>query len=248
MKKIAVIVTMFVIWIQFVDSYAQTKTHGNSNYITAAQLRDYLYFIASDEMEGRDTPSRGLNTAAKFIATNLSRWGVKPAGDEGTYFQRIGLQCNKIDPAPTSAEIDGQRFFFGADFLAGPTAGAASGPLVYVGQGWVIKAKNINAYEGIDVKDKIVIALGGWPKSVSFADFKGKLGEDWENPQSYAEKHGAKGIITIPNFYTLADWERQRCRREISEAKRRCHTVPHGLVEDAGDAVSGRKRERGDDF
>lgn len=40
--------------------------------ITAAQLKDYLSFIASNELEGRDTPSRGLNIAAKFIATNLS--------------------------------------------------------------------------------------------------------------------------------------------------------------------------------
>ncbi len=43
--------------------------------ITAAQMRAYLSFIASDEMEGRDTPSRGLDTTAKFIAMNLTRWG-----------------------------------------------------------------------------------------------------------------------------------------------------------------------------
>jgi len=42
-----------------------------------AQMRAYLSFIASDEMEGRDTPSRGLDTTAKFIAMNLTRWGFK---------------------------------------------------------------------------------------------------------------------------------------------------------------------------
>ena len=57
--------------------------------ITAKQLSDYLYFVASDEMEGRDTPSRGLDTTAKFIGMNLSRWGFKPAGDNGTYYQKI---------------------------------------------------------------------------------------------------------------------------------------------------------------
>src|SRR5688572_8120066 len=59
--------------------------------VTAKQLSDYLHFVASDEMEGRDTPSRGLDLTAKFIATNLSRWGIKPAGDNGTYFQKIAL-------------------------------------------------------------------------------------------------------------------------------------------------------------
>src|SRR4029434_2122908 len=53
--------------------------------ISAAQLKDYLSFLASDELAGRDTPSRGLDTAAKFLATNLSRWGLKPAGDDGSY-------------------------------------------------------------------------------------------------------------------------------------------------------------------
>jgi len=62
--------------------------------VTAKQLSDYLYFVASDEMEGRDTPSRGLDTTAKFIAMNLSRWGFKPAGDDGTFFQKMALKRN----------------------------------------------------------------------------------------------------------------------------------------------------------
>src|ERR1041384_4390797 len=85
--------------------------------ISAEQLRTYLTFIASDEMEGRDTPSRGLDTVAKFIALNLTRWGFKPAGDDGTFFQKIALRRDQIDPARTSAEINGQKFILGDDFL-----------------------------------------------------------------------------------------------------------------------------------
>jgi hypothetical protein len=44
-------------------------------------------------MEGRDTPSRGLDTTAKFLAMNLARWGFKPAGDDGSFFQRIELRA-----------------------------------------------------------------------------------------------------------------------------------------------------------
>ena len=43
------------------------------------------------------------------------------------------------------------------DLLAAPVAGTATAPLVFVGHGWVIKAKNIDAYQGVDVKDKIMI-------------------------------------------------------------------------------------------
>ena len=66
--------------------------------VTAKQLSDYLYFVASDEMEGRNTPSRGLDITAKFIALNLSRWGFKPAGDDGTFFQRIALKRQQAKP------------------------------------------------------------------------------------------------------------------------------------------------------
>ena len=136
---------------------ATAPAHGNADYISAQQLKDYLAFIASDEMEGRDTPSRGLDTAARFIATHLSRWGLKPAGDDGSYFQRIALTQNKIDPALSYVEINSQRFNFGEDFLSGLTAGEVSGPIVYAGHGWVIKAKNIDAFQGLDVNQ--IIAL-----------------------------------------------------------------------------------------
>src|SRR3954454_7693155 len=77
--------------------------------VTADQLRNYLYFVASDEMEGRDTPSRGLDTTAKFIGMNLNRWGFKPAGDDGTYYQHIDLLRNKINLSTTTVSIAGQQ-------------------------------------------------------------------------------------------------------------------------------------------
>ena len=143
--------------------------------ITIEQLKNYLYFIASDEMEGRDTPSRGLDLTAKFIAMNLSRWGIKPAGDNGTYFQKIALRRSRIAPANASIEIGGQSFSYGEGFLAQPIAADCSGSLVYVSHGWVLKKKNVNPYEGIDVRDKILIVSGPPPGVKSFADLGGKV-------------------------------------------------------------------------
>src|SRR5881394_1765048 len=102
-------------------SYAQRKTakggktpavsvatQRGADVIAASQLRDYLSFIASDEMEGRDTPSRGLDTTAKFLAMNLERWGFKPAGDDGSFFQKIALRREAIDATKTTAQISGK--------------------------------------------------------------------------------------------------------------------------------------------
>src|SRR5258706_16071075 len=105
--------------------------------ICAAQLKNYLYFIASDDMEGRDTPSRGLDTTAKFIAMNLERWGFKPAGDDDTFFQHITLRRDILDGAHSVAEINGQKSSYGEDFLPDALGGALSWQPVYFSDGWV---------------------------------------------------------------------------------------------------------------
>lgn len=187
----------------------QTGEFGNVEGITAAQLKDYLYFVASDEMEGRNTPSRGLDLTAKFLAMNMSRWGLKPAGDDGTFMQKIALTSRSIAPEQSSASVGGQSFKIGEDFIALPYPGTAAGKLVYVGHGYMVKAKNINAYQGVDVKDKIMLVAEGFPKGVNFQDFRGKAGEDYDRPETYALAHGAKGIIYVAGASTLNFWEQR---------------------------------------
>ncbi len=181
--------------------------------ITAAQMRNYLTFIASDEMEGRDTPSRGLDTTAKFIAMNLTRWGFKPAGDDGTFFQKLALKRDALDVSNTTAEINGQRFTLGDDFISNGVAGTITGPLVYVGRGWIIRSKNIDDYKGIDVKGKTMVVLGlGFPQGVTQADVRGAAPGTVVSPASYAQEHGAKAILTIFNPATGQSWDQLRQR------------------------------------
>ncbi len=183
--------------------------------ITAAELRDYLSFIASDEMEGRDTPSRGLDTTAKFLAVNLARWGLKPAGDDGSYFQKIALRRSLIDRTATQVQLNGRTLSLGDDYIPLARTGDVTAPLVFAGNGWFVKSKNIDAYKGIDAKGKIVVIVGspdGFPRGIVRADVTGKRGEDWMNASEYAAKQGALGIVTIPDFQYLANWDRNRAR------------------------------------
>jgi Peptidase family M28/PA domain len=201
--------------------FAQTTTKPNSparkaaNGITAAQLSDYLHYIASDEMEGRDTPSRGLDAAAKFMATLLSRWGVKPAGDSGSYFQRMWVVRKAADPAGLSAEVNGQKLVYGDDFFADANAGTANAPLVFGGNGWFHKAKGIDAFSGVDVKGKIVVIYSdGLPKGLTFQDFQGKLGQDFADPPTHARIKGAVGLIVVATPRIQANWAGNRQQRE----------------------------------
>ena len=65
--------------------------------ISANSLRGHLSFIASDLLEGRDTPSRGLDLAAEYIASQFRRAGLEPAGDDG-YFQTANFALSEFDP------------------------------------------------------------------------------------------------------------------------------------------------------
>jgi len=181
---------------------------GNVEAITAAQLKEWLYVVASDEMEGRETPSRGLDMAAKFIAEHLSKWGVRPAGSDGTYFQKFALTSSRVLPEQTTASVNGQSFKLGEGFIAEPVPGRASGRMVYVGRGHIIRSKDIDDYRGLNVKDKIMLVVEGYPRGVSNQDTLGKKeGEDFDSPETYARSHGARGIIYIPGSSTLTFWQ-----------------------------------------
>ncbi len=208
-------------------AFAQTavkitpKERQMADSITAAQLKDYLYYVASDEMEGRDTPSKGLDLTAKFIGTLLSRWGFKPAGDDGTYFQKIALRRESVDPAKTTVAVDGTSFVFNDDFfrLSGD-ADATSGSLVFGKDGWMVKSKNIDSLAGIDVKGKIVVISGAGfsqryiippPQGVTPAELvDDKRGTDWADPITNATNKGAAGVIVVAPAQLLAAWDQVR--------------------------------------
>ena len=218
----------FILVFTFILPYsamAQTSTKKNSpamkaaQTITAKQLSDYLYFVASDAMEGRDTPSRGLDTTAEFIKMNLSSWGFKPAGDNGTFFQKMALRRESIDTSATKLTVDGKEFTLNEDFFRlGGNASTGDVPLVFGGDGWMVKAKNIDALGGVDVKGKIVVIAGSGPgfsqqymipppTGITQADLKGTRGTDWADPIRNAQEKGAAGVIVIAPQQVLGFWD-----------------------------------------
>src|SRR5579863_8803663 len=54
--------------------------YGNAEAITEDEMKIYDYFLASDQLEGRNLPSRGYDTAALYVASHLAEWGLKPGG------------------------------------------------------------------------------------------------------------------------------------------------------------------------
>jgi hypothetical protein len=100
-----------------------------------------IRFIASDDLEGRDTPSQGLRKAARYIRARLMRLGFAPGGDEGSYFHRYRMARTALDEAATEASFtrDGAttELVFGRDYYFWPSGVAnleRSGEVVFVGR------------------------------------------------------------------------------------------------------------------
>ena len=73
--------------------------------ITASELQGDLSFLSSDALQGRSTPSPGLNTAAEFLASRFRAAGLKPGGEHDTFFQAAAIQDRKgVPPAPDTPE------------------------------------------------------------------------------------------------------------------------------------------------
>src|SRR5437763_16235468 len=59
---------------------APLPNFGNADAIGEEELKIHLYFLASDQLEGRNFPSRGYDAAALYVASQLAQWGLKPGG------------------------------------------------------------------------------------------------------------------------------------------------------------------------
>ena len=78
---------------------ASGKAYGNADAITQDSLRTHQYFLSADQLEGRNTPSRGYDTAALYIASHLREWGLKPARTVSPAARRRAVSGEMVGPS-----------------------------------------------------------------------------------------------------------------------------------------------------
>ena len=126
--------------------------------ITAKSLSARLHFIAAPELEGRETTFRGQKIAARYIASEFQRIGLKPVGDSGSYFQRFNVEATKISEKATItvANKSGTTSYpYRSDFLAlSGLEKVITGPVLFIGH---MDTKVDSALS----KGRIVVALAG---------------------------------------------------------------------------------------
>ncbi len=110
--------------------------------ITPADVRARVYLIADDSMQGREAGEPGNVAVTSYIAAELARMGLQPAGENGTWFQTIPMIRRLVDPA-SSLRVANESFNLFADFAPiRPTSSLRSGtrlvvdavPVIYAGR------------------------------------------------------------------------------------------------------------------
>lgn len=147
--------------------FAQSSKTGKA-MVQSDDLRTWLTYLSSDELEGRATFSEGLGLAAAYIADQLRSWGVRPGGDNGSYFQRVRvLGVKSANHSTLAVEVNGQtRTFKDGEGITFPkNIGAKRSfsvdQIEFMGYGLDAPLANHNDYAGKEVKGKAVVYLGG---------------------------------------------------------------------------------------
>ncbi len=158
------------------------------SYLAAAQdlhpsgngIRAHVKYLASDELEGRGVGTNGEKLATNYIASQLQAEGLKPGGDNGTYFQRVPLVGATADPssAITVAAKNGPvSFGFIKDFVGAPTSQQRQNDFdaeaVFVGHGISAPEFGWDDYKGEDLTGKVLIYFTNEPPSQDAAFFAG---------------------------------------------------------------------------
>jgi Peptidase family M28/PA domain len=180
--------------------------------ITAEDMKKHLYIIASKEMEGRDTPSPGLEKAANYIEQHFLSLGLLP-GNKDSYRQYYPLYKDSAKSA--ALVINGQAFQAFADFQAisnNYNAEMRFSETVFAGYGIVDDTRD--DYKNTDVTGKLVLILDGTP-----ADYKAPAATRGQIPPgsmpgkiNTAAKKGAAAVLVVySNFprrapVTTSNW------------------------------------------
>ena len=178
----------------------------------------HIEYLASDDLQGRNTGSEGHLKAARYIAGEFERAGLKPAGTSG-YFQPVKFNVEQIVEDQSSLALirngKTERLSLGDDAtfsLRGDIQENTEAAAVFAGYGLRVPEKSYDDLAGLDVKGKIVVYLSGGPNSIPgpLKAHYSSGGERWK----YMKAAGAVGIASIQNPKAMdIPWARARLSR-----------------------------------
>lgn len=204
--------------------------------ITVDELRKHIAELASDRMEGRAPATRGDSLATAYIIDQYKALGLEPAGENGTYLQKVPIIGTRLLPGSAVTIRKGTqalslRISDEAVMMSGylqPTVTLKDADMVFVGYGIDAPEQNWDDYKGMDIKGKILLMLNNDPPSEDPRFFGGKARTyygRWTYKYEIAAKKGAAGAIIIhtnesagyPYQVVQNSWGRERFDLDVED-------------------------------
>ncbi len=187
----------------------ETRLLKQFHTITSEEMMTWVEKLCSPEFNGRLTGTPEFVASAEWVAGKLKEWGIKPAGDKGSYFQWFDLPYTELNGIGSltlnMAQSDGslirKSYNYPDDYYPGMNSGNGeiTAEVVFVGYGVSAPELNYDDYRGIDVKGKIVLVN----RDVPYTDPRNSEYKKWvgycyhQYKLENAIKHGASGFLYI---------------------------------------------------
>ncbi len=167
-----------------INMNAQSEADLVTSTVFKRDIESHIYFLASDELKGRQTGSDELDIAAAYLANTLRKFGVKPAGDNDSYYQNVPLE--KIS-APSNIAIK-LNDISGEQFL-----GMSVKNIDFNGEAVFLDFGSKEDFEKADVKGKLVIVKAG---NADSKDLRSKFRAGREK-RELAKSSGAAALVEL---------------------------------------------------
>src|SRR5882762_6517428 len=189
LKFLLATIIAFMLCVSYLDAQASKTTNKPDSTSVHAEIhanpekiRAHVKFLASDLLEGRGTGQRGGDIAAEYIAAQFASYGLKPAGDTGTYFQEVPMvevkTLGQTSFNIVNANLEAMPLKNLDDFVTNnesqTEAAYIDAPIVFVGYGINAPEYNWDDYKGIDLKGKVALLFVNEPASGDPKFFNGK--------------------------------------------------------------------------
>ena len=185
---------------------------------------DHMTVLSGDVMTGRRPGTPGYDAAAAYVVQESRSLGLKPGGLNNTYLQPIAFRRTKVDPTSTAFNVDGSPLT-PTDFTLSPRTTSnkidVEASMIFGGFGISAPDLGYDDFEGINVKDKLVVVISGAPDH--FGSLERTVLSSSASRDAELRERGAAGVVVVRLGETRA-----------SAPSRTRYVVPPDLTQDTG--------------
>ncbi|MBJ6107978.1 M28 family peptidase [Hymenobacter sp. BT523] len=177
--------------------------------VQPADIKAHIAYLADDKLQGRKAGTPGYQMAVDYVTKQLKDLGAQPAGEGGTYIQKVRLRRAFLKGDATFAARDANGTAMpltaGQDYVVYPSpellaTSVTNAPLAFAGYGISAPELGYDDYKGLDVKGKIVVIVRGAPRT--FASTVASASQDLAGLLKAAVQHGAVGLMLASTHAT----------------------------------------------